>query len=317
MYLRKLVKAGPSSHTIAIPKEWVKKHNLKKGDIVHLRDFSDKELIISANEQAQAPVITKEILIDVDNKKIDTIQREITAAYLNNYSLITLSGNSIPEKAKSIRQMVQNFVALEITEQNTKKISAKDFLNLKEISVDKTIKRMDMMIRTMFEDLAASTQSKTQLQESLELRDEDINRLYFLLVRLLKSSMVEQTIAKQLELQNKDILSYWQIVHDLENIADRIKQATEIIAKNSTAQLKQVLELYKKIQNAYENVMKAHYQKDKSAADLVAQKRIEIDECASTLISSQKKQFEIRLAENANSINTHVVNLARQVIDED
>ena len=260
------------------------------------------------------PTIAREKLIEIDNKKIDTIQREITAAYLNNYNLITLVGDSISQKAKAIREIVHNFVALEITEQSTKRISAKDYLNLKEISVDKTIKRIDMMIRTMFEDMLLNQGKK--IQESLELRDEDINRLYFLLSRLLKSSLSEQSIAKQLELQNKDILTYWQIVHDLESIADHIKQATEIISAN-TANSKEMFELYKQINIAYLDAMKAHYQKDKSLADQVAQKRITINTTAENLATQNKKPAVIQLSENAMSLLMHTINIARQVIDED
>jgi len=314
MHIRRLVKAGPSSHTIALPKEWIEKHNLKKGDAIHLRELSETELAIAPKEQKDLPTIAREKLIEIDNKKIDTIQREITAAYLNNYNLITLVGDSISQKAKAIREIVHNFVALEITEQSTKRISAKDYLNLKEISVDKTIKRIDMMIRTMFEDMLLNQGKK--IQESLELRDEDINRLYFLLSRLLKSSLSEQSIAKQLELQNKDILTYWQIVHDLESIADHIKQATEIISAN-TANSKEMFELYKQINIAYLDAMKAHYQKDKSLADQVAQKRITINTTAENLATQNKKPAVIQLSENAMSLLMHTINIARQVIDED
>src|SRR3989344_5388441 len=114
MHIRRLVKAGPSSHTIALPKEWIEKHNLKKGDAIHLRELSETELAIAPKEQKDLPTIAREKLIEIDNKKIDTIQREITAAYLNNYNLITLVGDSISQKAKAIREIVHNFVALEI-----------------------------------------------------------------------------------------------------------------------------------------------------------------------------------------------------------
>lgn len=310
MYTRKLVKAGPSSHTIALPKEWISKNNLKKGDIVYVAD-ADNKLVLSPKETTEQPLVTREKLIEVDNKTIETIQREITSAYLNNYSLITLSGASIIEKAKAIREVVHNFVALEITEQSSKKISAKDFLNLNEISIDKTVKRIDMMIRTMFEDLFADKSSK--LQASIDLRDEDINRLYFLLVRLLKNSLVEQKIAKQLALANKEILSYWQIVHDLENIADCIKKANEIITTSAQSTRKEIIETYKSAQKSYNEAITAYYQNDKSFADKIVQQCI-------ILLNKQttsNKPAIAALSQNINLINTHVINIARQVIDAD
>lgn len=300
MYTRKLVKAGPSSHTIALPKEWLQKNKLKKGDFIYVAECSETQLLLSPKETQPLQKLPKEKLIEIDDKDIDTIQREITSAYLNNYSLITLAGNSVQQKAKAVREIVHDFVALEITEQNTKKISAKDFLNLQEISVDKTIKRIDMMIRTMFEDILSKNQDK-QMQASLELRDEDINRLYFLLVRLLKSSLDEPDTAKQLELQNKDILLYWQLVHDLESIADHIKQANELTGGKKT-QLKNTVAQYTLMQQTYLEAMQAHYNKDKSAAEKVLKQCI-------------KKTNSAETNDKITALNAHIANIARQVID--
>lgn len=314
MYLRKLVKAGPSSHTIALPKSWIHKHGLKKGDLVYVHDFSDKALLLSPDLTQETETTPRERLIEVDGKSIDSLQREITAAYLNNYSLITFTGNSIPEKAKAIRDIIHCFVALEITEQSTKKISAKDYLNLNEISIDKTIKRVDMIIRTMFEDLLISP---TPSSENLSLRDEDINRLYFLLVRLLKSSLQDQRIAKKLDLNNANILSSWQVIHDLENLADHLKQASETLEEHARARTIDVKALYTTLNQLYLETVKAHYQKDKSIAEHVMQQRRTFQENANTLLTKSAPPFVILLVEHANVISDHIFNLARQVLDED
>ncbi|MBI4142205.1 hypothetical protein HY484_04730 [Candidatus Woesearchaeota archaeon] len=305
MYSRKLVKAGPSSHTIALPKEWINTHKLKKGDIVYLHEFQSNQLLLTSSTTTQETALPKEKYIDVDGKKEDTIQREITSAYLNNYRLITLTGTTLQEKAKTIREMLHHFVALEITEQHKTKIVAKDFLDLNEISVDKTIKRIDMMIRTMFEDLSTAQQ--------LELRDEDVNRLYFLLVRLLKSALTEQNIAKKLSLTPQEILNYWQLTHDLENLADHIKQANEIISTTQQHKnAKETITLYKTLQQMYVEAMTANYQKDKNTAEKIAQQRTQINQQINKISTRQTA-----LSENASAISTHILNIARHVIDED
>lgn len=321
MYTRKLVKAGPSSHTIALPKEWVTAHNLKKGDVVYLHESPNQQLLLSSKTDTQQPTPLKEKYIDVDDKKEDTIQREITAAYLNNYRLITLTGKTLQDKAKTIRDMIHHFVALEITEQHSQKIVAKDFLDLNEISVDKTIKRIDMMIRTMFDDISTG--------QALELRDEDVNRLYFLLVRLLKSALNEPTIAKKLSLTTQDILNFWQLTHDLESLADHIKHASDIITKNKTKSRAQselgseghrkgeISVLYKMLQQTYINVMTATYQKDKSTAEKIAQQRTDMIQHTNNILTGQPTPALLTLAEHASAISTHILNLARHVIDAD
>ena len=180
MHLRKLVKAGLTSHTISLPKNWIKKNNLKKGDNIYILEKSDKELSIMPEHKKQIASRKKEIIIQVDKKEINTIQREITAAYLNNYGIICLIGDSISNKTKEIRKIIHNFVALEISEHTTKRIIAQDLLNLEEISVEKSINRMDMIVRTMLGDILRIIDGKKDLYESIYYRDFDVNKLYFL-----------------------------------------------------------------------------------------------------------------------------------------
>jgi phosphate uptake regulator len=148
MHIRKLVKAGQTSHTVSLPKEWISKNELKKGDTVYIHPKSDTELLVSAEKTTKMPS-KKEITINIEGKDIDTIQRDITSAYLNNYNTITLLGENITSRTKAIRKILHDFVALEISEQTSMRIIAKDLLNMQEISLYKTINRMDLIIRTM------------------------------------------------------------------------------------------------------------------------------------------------------------------------
>ena len=87
MHARKLVKAGAASHTISLPKSWLDKNMLKKGDTLFIIEKSDSELAITP-KTGEENTRKKEITIDVDNKGVGSIQREITSAYVNNYSKI-------------------------------------------------------------------------------------------------------------------------------------------------------------------------------------------------------------------------------------
>src|SRR3989344_9286340 len=120
MLTRKLVKAGPSSHTIALPKEWIEKNSLKKGDVVYV-SHKDDELRILARIGDQQNKIERETIIDVSQKGLDSVQRLLTSAYLNNFSTIVLTGEDIDKKMAEIRTIVADFVALEITDKSSKR----------------------------------------------------------------------------------------------------------------------------------------------------------------------------------------------------
>ncbi len=311
MHVRKLVKAGAASHTISLPKAWLEKNMLKKGDNIFIIEKSDSELTItpkSGEEKARK----KEITIDVDNKTTGSIQREITSAYVNNYSNIHLSGKSLGDKAKNLRNVLHHFVALEVDEQTSSKISAKDLLNLNEISIEKTIRRMDMTLRSIIKDSIKEIGNK-QITESIEQRDDDVNRLYFLLFRLLKSCLNSQKTARDLGITNNDILSVWYLTVNIENIADNAKTISSLADKiNDKALLR---EAYGEIEQAYADVMKSYYNKDKKLADDVAARRIDIFTKCSKLLIQTPTAGASEVIENLRSMATNVCNVARIVID--
>ncbi len=304
MHIRRLVKAGQASHTVSLPKEWITKNNLQKGDTVYITHKTDQELVISS-KQGQKSLEKKEITITIDNKGIDTIQRDITSAYLNNYNTITLIGESIISQTKAIRKILHDFVALEISEQTPKRIIAKDLLNLQEISLSKTINRMDLIIRTMIDD-TIKTFEGAKLQESVRFRDYDVNRLYFLGARLLKGSLKDTQLANQLGIDKNTVISQWGLIINLENLADYIKNISETTKKKKDKQLKRVTETIK--QN-YLDVMKANHNNDKALADSIIKRRKEIYiEC---------KKLDEETSSIIRAITTTINNIAKIIIDKE
>ncbi len=311
MHIRRLVKAGQASHTVSLPKEWLDKNNLKKGDAIYLKEKSDKELILSSEGKEEAAK-QKEIVIETTNKALDHIQREITAAYINNYNTITIVGKDIDEKGKEVRRMLHDFVALEIAEQTSDRIVAKDLLNWKEISIDKTIRRMDIIIRSIFEDTIKSLTGKN-LHESINFRDFDVNRLYFLMFRILKGALTDINIASSFNVSNSDILNEWYFVLNLENVADNLKNVCKIFLELKENELKELDEIYKMLQTNYLDALKAYYDRDKDLAQKVASKREIIQNQCEEL---KKKNISL-ITPHIKELETFISNIARIVIDRE
>lgn len=311
MHIRRLVKAGQTSHTVSLPKEWLDKNKLKKGDAIYLKEKSDKELILTTEgkEESAKP---KEIVIETTNKALDHIQREITAAYINNYNTITIVGKDIDEKGKDVRRMLHDFVALEIAEQTSDRIVAKDLLNWKEISIDKTIRRMDIIIRSIFEDTIKSLTGKN-LHESIYFRDFDVNRLYFLMFRILKGALTDINIASSFNVSNADILNDWYFVLNLENVADNLKNVCKIFLELKENELKELDESYKLLQTNYLDALKAYYDRDKDLAQKVASKREVIQNQCEEL---KKKNISL-ITPHIKELETFISNIARIVIDRE
>ena len=305
MIIRRLVKAGQASHTVSLPKDWIERNRLKKGDLVYLYEKGNSELVISPEKKSSEDLPAKEITINVDGKELSTVQREVTSAYINNFNTIILVGDSLTKRIKDFRSIIHDFVALEVADQTSRSLVAKDLLNLKEISIDKTVRRMDMLVRSMVQDCFASIDDPN-LSQSVVVRDYEVNRAYFLLLRLLKSALNNKSIADFFSLNNDRILSYYYLVVNLENFGDAAIQLVELLVKEKKKdKLKNVFAV---VEKGYLDVMKAYFTKNKALADSVALQRKALIERISGLSPGTSEVLKTMV--------TLTNNIARIVIDE-
>jgi len=318
MHARRLVKSGASSYTISLPKEWLSRNKLTRGNLLYIKEDSANKLSITPERIEEKPKL-KEITISIDDKKLDAIERELTSAYINNYSSIVIIGSKLIDQTKGIRRILHEFSGLEIIEQTSTRIIAKDFLDLKEISINSIIKRMDMIIRSMTQDLVDNIKNKN-LYEDIELRDVDVNRLYFLLYRLIKGALNDPIFASHFEIDNTKILSLWYLIINLENTADAYKNIClslkSLNSKSKKFEFGSLERLYQDIRSSYLDVMKAYYTLDKKLADNTASRREDIiKRCIP--VSEKNPDFDTMIIyENLKEIEDFICNIARIVIDE-
>ncbi len=275
MEYRKLISFGKSSFVISLPKTWVNGNKLKKGDTVFL-DERNADLLLSPKEISLEEE-QKEITIEVDGKPIRRIQREIITAYITHHKTINLIGEEIKDKAKEIQSFIQNLVALEIMEQTSRRIVAKDFLNMQDLSVENIIRKMDIVTRAMLEDCKESFDH--DVQESLYHRDSDVNKLRFLTYRIVWFGLDNPSYAvKRFNLSSINLLHLWWLAFNLEALADCTKRIAKYI-KETALDTKNKTELKKMLNRVHEdyvNMMKGYYTKNQEIAHSLLQKKEEV-----------------------------------------
>ena len=293
MNIRKLVKSGAASHTISLPKEWITKNKLKKGDLIYIQEDKNQLIITTDNKEPEQET-QKEIVIQVDKQEINTLRRKTIEAYMNNYHLFTFIGESLNEKLEDIRKILQNFLALEIVEQTSTKLVAKDFLNLKEFSLPNTLRRMDMLTRSILSDAKKGKKEA----KTLYFRDFEVDKLFFLITRLIRSHLTNQ----HMNISNVQSLSTWWLAKTFESIADSGKNLSHHWDNN-------IKEVYEEIEQYYLKCSKAYFKKDKELADQMIQKRIELLQKLDRI-----KYDHIHLLK---SLVNHSRNVAKIILDEE
>lgn len=311
---KKLIKFGNSSYIITLPKNWIDKHKLKKGDTIHVEETSESDLVLTAKRKRNN-IEPKSVTINVDGKEVDELRREVTSAYIDNYSEIILAGKTLKEKAPKI--IIEN-IGMEMFEQTTDQIILKDILDFDAIYAEKIVRRLDNLIRSMFEDLRIGLEKESfneWIFKEMKMADAEINKLYFLLLKIIRKGQSDPLVAKNLDMSNKDLSDLqWFILH-LEYLGDEIKRVARTLMKHdfSKEEKKNVLEVMAGIEASYLDMLKAYYSDDKPLARKIAgDKRNFFKMCEKNFDASQNKGMTL-ISEKAKWMIMCVHNFAKIV----
>lgn len=230
-FIRRLQKIG-SSILVSLPKEWVDANNLDKSSQVEL-ETGIGSISISANKETRP---TKELVISYPLPKDENIVADITGAYLLGYDIIQINSKSIipGEDREKIRNSMRRLVGMEIIEEDASKINMQFLLDASTLNPEKILKRMSSIALGMYDDVSNGLVSddKSNLQ-TLAKRDVEVNRQYFLLVRLIRSTLVDKKLANTFNLENIDVLDYRIAANLLENAGDTIVELADFIYNSS------------------------------------------------------------------------------------
>lgn len=315
MDARKIIRFGNSSHVVSVPKAWIQENKLKKGDIVYFEQNSNGELVLWPKEKDEEK--EKKITIDVNGKNIKAIEREILAAYIKGFNILTVTSPDIKKKTSEIKKMLKNLVGIEILEKNSKEIVAADFLDVKNISLKGIIKRMDTNIRSMFEDLnSCLKEGEIPIEYSNDIyeTDYDVNKFYFLLWKITVMSLNNPALLHKLKTDSVEVMHTWWLGMSMEKIGDELKRITRDLTtkKFKKDTIKKLFDTFVLIKKNYFDVVNAYYKNDVGLAyGIMSTKKDVIGLCDSIYDFNSTAG---KITEKLKTIQTQVHNIAKCTI---
>ena len=226
-FVRRLQRIG-SSILVSLPKEWVDANSLDKSSQVEIETGHDS-VSISANKETRP---TKELVISYPLPKEENIVANITGAYLLGNDIIKINSESIIPigDREKIRTSMRRLVGMEIIEEDASHINMQFLLDATTLNPEKILKRMSSIALGMYDDVSNGLVStdKSNLQ-TISKRDVEVNRQYFLLVRLIRSTLVDKRLANAFNLENIDVLDYRVAANLLENGGDSVVELANLI----------------------------------------------------------------------------------------
>ena len=243
---RRLQKIG-SSILMSLPAEWIKTLGLKKGDILSIENNDDKSITIfpTSNRNSQA----KEIAIHLLDLSHEKLINQIYGAYLLGYDIIKIVGRTQIdfENREIIKKAMRNLIGLEIVDEDGLNMTIQFLLDAHSMNISKILKQMSSIVSGMHKDIVIAMKTRdSEIDLLVRGRDDEVNRQYFLIVRLIRTAMMDRRLASSLELSNIDILDYRIAANHLENAGDFISRLSS-----------QLSGFFDKIK--YEKIIEANY----------------------------------------------------------
>ena len=288
---RKIQQTPTGTFFVCLPRDWANESGLKKGVEVNLEVTGDGKLLIDPKNASEPE--PKVVTIGVG----PFLGREIVGRYLLGYDTINIEAKErIDANARKIvKSMASSLAGLEIVEETICKIS------LQSISQqpfgflpEKILQRNHGLVAGMIRDVSNSfINSDSDLAKSVVSRDNESNRLYFLLVRTLRTIIQNPRLSDKLGITPIECLDYRLAASLIEGIGDACVQfASNTIALNGiklSENLRKLLfELQSACSEANEQAIKSFLNKDISQAENVRNLREKIESTCSTIERTAK-----------------------------
>ncbi|NWF94674.1 MAG: phosphate uptake regulator PhoU [Candidatus Thorarchaeota archaeon] len=220
MDIRRLQQTGGrtgSSFLVILPKDWVSRQNLRKGDPVIIVEREDGCLIVDPRFTKSGETRSATIGLEPD------LRWSITSKYLLGFDEIRVVATDTitNEQRDELKRIIKRFVALEVTDEDDHEIVVQCLVDPSTIPVHRAMKRMNLIAARMIRDaISAYLRADMALSENVQQRDEEVDRLFFLIVRELRSAIQYPSMSEKMGVTPVEALDFRLAIQYLERIAD-------------------------------------------------------------------------------------------------
>jgi len=307
MDLRKIQRTSGGTFFVCLPKNWAERNGIDRGSIVSVTETADGQLAINPKygvERApQVAVIKPTPLLD----------REIVEKYLLGYDIIRVEAKEriSPIDRERVKQASSHLVGLEIIEEDYSKIVMQCLLEPSTFPPQKILRREYSIASGMHRDaVTALIEGDVHLAENVVARDNEVNRLYFLLVRVLRTVIQNPGLSEKLGILPIDCLDYRLTASLVESIGDQSACIGEKVIKLGEAKIAEnlsqlVLKFHTVTYESHENAINAVFSRDVSMAESV---RSEGDKVAAMF-----DEIETAVRDQPADVGPHILAVASSI----
>ncbi len=269
--LRKVQQTPTGTFFVCVPRSWAQQNGLKKGTMVNLEVSGDGKLLVDAKYDAELQPKVATLIVG------PYLGREIVGRYLLGYDIIRVEAKDrIDLEVRNIvKSTVSSLVGLEIVEETYSQVVLQCLLDPSGSQPETILRRNYAIVSGMTRDVTnAFIGGDLQLAKAVVARDVESNRLYFLLVRILRTIIQNPRLSEKLGITPIDCLDYRLAASLIESMGDACVQvASKTLQLNGFKPAGELQKLLVDLQvvccDAHEQALKSFVNKDMALADNV------------------------------------------------
>ncbi len=228
MMQRKVQLTGSSTLAVSLPKAWAKRYGIKPQMSLFLREGPDGSLTVSRQQESQK---TQTALFDPMHFSTTTaLRRAFIAKYLGGATTFSFKSDktiSAPVRT-AILDQTRLLMGLEVVDETPTQINVQDFFAPKALSLEKSLRRTHDLVCAMQETLSEIIETgDSPSYQLLTKREDEVDRMRFLVLRLLNASLNSSLLLSDLNISTSDCLYYADVIRSLEKMADEAISAAE------------------------------------------------------------------------------------------
>ncbi len=322
MEYRRLQRSKGGSFLLSLPKEWIKRNGLDAGSIIRFAEGEGGALVIRADVGTEWERGSTAVIKDPEG-----IERQIRAHYLLGVDtiVIDLEKRMTPSVRSEVRDAIRKLIGLEIVEEEANSVTVQCLLQPTSMPVRSTLRRAYSLAANMHKEAEeALMKGDVELAEAVSRRDEEVDRLYFLLVRQLRLAIRNQSIAERLGVRPAECLDMRMAAKYVETIADYSEAVANSVKKLKGEEMEEdIMESLSSLSRTayviHEEAAQALFKEDFKLADRVSLRNQELTESllavGELLLAKQPRLSAIidSVAMYLSQIGAHGIDLAELV----
>lgn len=305
---RKVQTLGKSSFLISLPKNWVERYGIRKGDKLAIQEASNGVLrIILSHQEKSKQRLVKEVIID------DLDKEELEAAIIGNYvmgvdnfRIITQQESLTTSQRKTIRNSLTKLLGFRVVSESMKSIEIKNILDPHNLDVREEVKRLVLLSSLMLKDLIQALKEKNfeTVNEIIE-QDNEIDRSYLAMRRLLMVANNNAVIAREIGVEGSNLCIAWSIIlKRIESVADYVVDIVKVLSSIDLTKIPEelycdFLKIGEHVSLVFERFVKFLIEKETAGASTVIR---DID-----LFRDMKNSFTQKAIEKSLDPSTHIL----------